>query len=612
MSTLNPSYASQSEHPLPVIFGYAAGQGDQAFEVVDPANTRYGFVIAADGECDGPEQLAMFQQPLMTIPQRWGTWPILGVGTYMFPHNTNVHAGRWTTIGLTNALTSTGQDQGFDEFFSAIPTVTPPQSFSNMAYYALKCPAPSAGGPANRGQVTSVQPMTSFSVFRGARCRYFDVNGNVTGYGFTTNPTWHIIEAILRYKIKRQQPQVAGLTAAEKALFDWPSIVAHASRNDAVGTNGLPIYTGNYVFAANATLGSMLELMLRCCRSYILTRNGKIGIYGHDPANSLFSVTSNHVLAGTLQVQKVDLSRSPNVFVPQFRDLDVPAVVAVTSMNTNNAGYTEGARSVPAGVMMSYFQTGGASPFSASQTFFYGDSDNANATGDYGAYGNPDPTIASPEIMGYGPNAAMTANGGYIGTQNSRFKPREPNTVQHRRHQTACGQTAPGVTPLPTVRPVKYDLGNMTYEQADRLMQYERDQLLGCDVPGWQAPRAGSMRLALDAVDVNGNRFDQMAPGEVHGRFTLTEDAHFTYQGEYLITAMQIVAPTASDAGYIEVEFRTYNPNGYSMTSNPPSDSLRTIQSARLPQLGTSQQLSNVAWVLQATPTGLNFTGVAD
>jgi hypothetical protein len=423
------------------------------------------------------------------------------------------------------------------------------------------------------------------------------------------NPTWHAVEAILRYKIKRQQPQIAGLSAAERACFNWPDIVAHAQRNDFVLANGAPRFMGNYIFAAQSTLASMLETMMRCCRSYVDIRDGKIGFYGFDAQDSNFALTSNHVLPGTFSVAKKNLKTAPNVFVPKFRDLGIPALISVNSANCNNAGAgplgTTTPESIGAGEWEVYFDTGGVNPFVAGSVLFYGDGSNPAMANWYLVNSNFDNTVDPlPIWCEAATDANATSTGGYIGTLDSRFAKRAPTTVQHRRHQLASGQVAPGIPPLPNLVQVEYDLGNMTYDQANRLMQYERNYQLGNDVAGWVAPKTGAMRVRLDAVDVAGNLFLAMRPWQ---RFTVDDTvAGPDDAGDYLIDGanggIKVIPPCKDEPlGAIEVNFRTYNADAFTDVSDPPDDSLRTIASAGLALLGRNWELPNVGFAIQAT-----------
>ena len=616
MADINPAFDTQAGNPLPVLFGYGNGSGFAGPAVIDITNNRFGFFLGFDGECDGPEQMAYTAKAHLYIPPlRVGGGSTPYDVKVAYPAGLHFHSGAWTPIGIGNAAVSTGGDQGFDAYFAAIPSVTPPQSFSNICYWAIEI---AYYTPFLRGnvQLQSLVPLAPYGIFRGARCRYFDANGNVSGYGFTTNPTWHMVEAILRFKVKRQQPQIAGLTDAEKACFNWPTIVQHAARNDARLPNGYPRYMGNYVFAAQATLASMLETMLRCCCSYIDDQDGKIGFYGYDAVDSSFALTADHVLDGTFQVAKKDLTRAPNVFVPKFRDLDIPALIKVNSATNNNAGAgpvgSTTPASIPQGAWEIIFDTGGVNPFVSGDMLFYGDSSNPQLNNYYGVNVNFDETVNPLPVWANGlPNVTATALGGYIGTLDSRFAKRAPATVQHRRHQLAAGQVSPGIPALPNVVPVEYDLGNMTYDQANRLMKYEMNSTLGNDAAGWTPPKTGSMKVRLDAVDANGNAFVRMRPNQ---RFTVDDTVSPEFAGDYLIDpqsgGITIIPPSSEEPlGALQVNFKTYNPDATTDVSDPPDDSLRTIASAALLQLGTSQSLANVGWVIQATPQVVTTSG---
>ncbi len=607
MADFNPAYAVQGGKPLPVAFGYVNGSGVAPITYTDESNNTYSLNILFDGECDGYEQMA-----ITPLDQMWTIGGFMPATVEGVTKTNQIHFynGRWTPIGLPIAETGYGGLQGFDEFFQVVPSVTPAQSFSNMCYCVVQNPNIQTGLRRGSGPPDPVQV---YGVFRGARCRTFDSNGNVTGYGFTTNPTWHMVELLLRFKIKRQQPQIAGLTAAEIACFNWPSIFAHAQRNDAALPGGAgQSFTFNGVFAAQATLASMLETILRSCRSYIDTQDGKIGFYGHDASSSSFTLTANHCFPGTFQVAKKNLTKMPNVFVPKFRDLGIAALLEVQSVNVNNAGATAGTETILASIWAAYFNTGGINPFATHQVFFYGDGSNRALSGDYPIAVNPDPKIANPQIWAtvFGAQARnASSTGGYIGTQNSRFQQRAPVNVQHRTHQLASGSVAPGIGAVPNVVPVEYDMANMTYDQANRIMQYECNISLGNDEPGWLAPLTGSVKVRLDAVDpLTLNAFIRMRPGEQLGHFTVDDTLSPEFAGDYFIDpqngGIKIIPPSAQEpSGALEVNFRSYNPNAYPDTSYPVDDSLRTIASAKLPLLGSTQnmaQVIGVGWALEA------------
>ncbi|HEY4358281.1 MAG TPA: hypothetical protein VGN16_21220 [Acidobacteriaceae bacterium] len=590
---LNPSYYSQQPKPLPVGFGYVYGGGYEALVITaqdgTSTGTQYGLYLLLEGENDGLDQMARVATDHLRSPGG----PTTITSTYFgIPDYAHFHAGTWTPIGINSAAaTSIGPDQAVDSWYSKFPTIIPELSFSGICYVLVSL------GPGNvprgiiGGQITSVAPLAICGVIRASRCRYFDESGNVTGYGFTTNPTWHIIEAILRYKIKTQQPQIAGLTQAEKDRFNWPAIVAHAERNDFVLTNGFPRFMSNCLFASDGSLASILETLLRCCRSYLLEDSaGRIGLYGFDAVDSSFKLTDTHIVPGTFKAAKKNIAGAPNIFVPMYRDLNVPALVKVdTASNTTTGGGTI------------IFSIEGTTPFAKDQAVIYGDSDNPALHFDYIVI--PE-TTPGARVKAKGFNSTLTATGGYLGTQDSRFQERAPNTVQHRRHQKAASQVAPGIAVQPRQNPVTYDLGNMTYDQANRLMKYELNSTLGNDVDGWQPPITGSVTIRLTAIDVDGNAAFKLRPGM---SVSVDDLVSPEFAGEYLIDpkgVMTINGPTASDPlGSIELPLYQYNPDAFTDESDPPDDAYRTIATAKLPNLGVSLQMTNVAWTLVASPT---------
>jgi hypothetical protein len=610
---INPNFQQQGSRPLPMFFGYALMTGDVMIPFTCEDGSALQYIAVADGDCDGIEMAAystseqLFSTmitPAVVTPAANAVLPVVNVA---------FHSGTWTPIGIPQTAASNGSDQGVDSFFGQIPSITPPQSFSNISYIRLYAPI-SAGAPGKLGWVPTT-PASLFAVMRGTRCRYFDVDGNVTGYGFTTNPVWHRVEMLLRYKIKRQQPQIAGLTAAERACFNWPSIVALAERNDFVLPNGSPRFMGNYVFASQATLASMLETSCRCDRSYIDDQDGQIAFYGHDVALPSFALTGTHIQPGTWKCEKKDLTNAPNVFIPTFRDLNIQALVPVRQAYiTNQSGLSDGTQHTNSGPWQAWFDTGGQNPFPGSAIFRYGDGSNPALNHDYLTVNlAPPATDTAPDILAWCPSdlsaqGVATSIGGYIGTQTSRFGQRAPNTVQHSRHQSATAAVRPGIATLANVKPVKYDLGNMTYDQANRLMQYEMNRTLGLNVTGWVAPQTGSVTVNADAVDALGNLFDRLRPQEQLGTFTIddTVSPENVAAGNttFVITKMTLYPPSSRyKLGAIEVEFESALPSaGYPDASYTPDSSLLTIASAALPQLGKSNILPYQAWTIQATP----------
>jgi hypothetical protein len=200
-----------------------------------------------------------------------------------------------------------------------------------------------------------------------------------------------------------------------------------------------------------------METQLRNCRSYKRVRGGQISFIGDDSRTSVFTVSQRNMVGGSLKMQKKDLSTSPNVYVPQYRDLGIPAVAEVSSVTTAGS-------SSSSSHFYCVFDTVGQQPFFSSDSFTYsGGTDDADFAGDYQviAYAtvlDGVDTISAPPIYNsfnttWGPQKSASATGGYLGTQQSRFSQRAPTVVQHRSHQKSMGQIAPGITPVPRAFP---------------------------------------------------------------------------------------------------------------------------------------------------------------
>lgn len=619
---LNPSYVQQTTRALPFCLGYVYAQGDLISSIVGFDGATAELYVLADGEWESNLFLSV-------SPTDWYSTDgatLLGgdpaIDTNKFNAGDNYsrnlyyhfHGGSYATKGLPNNQIGSGPDQGVEMWTRYFPSITPTLAYSGLAYYMVRriiSPLAYTGDVA----ATSTQPMNPVGCYRTLKCRMFDAAGNVTGYGFTVNPTWQMIETLLRYQIKRQQPGLSGLTAAERACFDWPAMVAHAARNAELMTNGAPTYAGNFTFAADASLATMMETQMRNCRSYKRVRGGQIAFIGDDPRTSVFTFSQRLLVPGSVQISKKDLSTSPNVYVPQFRDLGIPAVCEVATVASvletidGSTGY------------LNTFTTVGPQPLYSEDNFTYsGGSDDADFAGEYevrlytqtvaGVTSEIAPPISNQFNTSSGPQKAATATGGYIGTQQSRFSQRAPTVVQHRAHQRAIGQIAPGITPLPRATPVQYDLGNNTFDQTNRIMQFMISRDLGLDVANWIAPFKGSISGFLEAIDVNGAALLEVEEGDF---ITLDDTATADFSGVYEVTE-KTVNPAKYDGRGAKIDLVFQSPPPvFPATSYPPGDSYQTLPNSLLPMadtpgitIGTTATFATAVtvpfWVMKATP----------
>ena len=579
---LNPAFEQQPGRTLPISFGYVKATGDVVLFTVTITGVAYNLAVLGEGEMDGKEIPVMYLPPL-TSSTRSG----LGSGngtTSLVRHllstlplasaltsGSRFHPGCYGVKGAAMTFVSVGGgDQFPDTWFANFPDVTPAQTLSGMAYDLTLGPGPLTVASGSGDDTMTFSPTPApIGVYRGVRCRTFDNLGNVTGYGFTTNPAWILVELILRYKIKPQQPSLAGLTAAEKACFNWPSVVAYATRCAYTLTNGAPRFAFNGAFASDSTLTDMLETVLRCSRGYLIVVGGQIYLQGDDERFSSFLFSGNHLIKDSFSMDKKNTAALPNLFIPKFRDLNIPAVASVTNVVDFAAmGLTASSPFLPRYWGSVKFLCAGTNPFTIGTVMTLGGSvdgaGNPSWDGNYICaypYGNGVGTdIGVSEdgvtILAAAPGGATGgATGGYLGVENGRFVQRAPTNVRHRAHQRATGgPDAPGLSPRLNVVPVEYDMGNMTFDQAIRIMTFEMIYTLGPDVPGWIAPFAGTVTGMLESVDANGHALIDQVPGSI---ITLDEWVTPEHTGDFEVRDREITTPFKKDPGSIKLSLQT-------------------------------------------------------
>ena len=394
----------------------------------------------------------------------------------------------------------------------------------------------------------------------------FDDGGNQTGYAFTTNPAWHIVDAILSRKIKPDYNiDLANgptpLTTYETARFDWESIVESAQYFDALLANGRRRFTGNYCFTSTATLNAILEQMLLCCRSHMHEYAGKIYLICDQPRASTFIISRNNM--NSLEESDQALHTSGNRFIGTFRDLLVPAAATIASIvgGKNPVVTTQQGHPFEAG---DNIVIGGEGvPYDGYWTVF----STPTQTADEIAANDP---VLSFTLTGKGSNYATNGPaGGTVGLVYSRFKERAP-CFDHAGAQLARGAVGLGIPRQRKYITQKMDLSVLTYDQAARVMMYERDRVLAPDVTPYISPVGLTVNLPLFAADANNVPVLSQKPGDL---LTLDSTANVPYAGNYEFmgatitpcragagSGMSIGKSGLHSSGEISIELDCYNP----------------------------------------------------
>ncbi len=286
--------------PKVLAYGKVRGAGNRVLQYETASKSRYVIHMLAEGPWSALSRLWLNRKQV-TLP------------------NTSIahfHPGSDGVIGTGMAATSTGGDQGVDQFFASLPGSLDVVTWSRYAYLALFV-APDAGAPS-----ADLEVLADFDTMQ---CRQFDSSGTQTAFSFTQNPAWWICDFLLRKFILREAKSNQPLTAGEKARFDWQSFSDAAAYYDADIGGGIKRFSdGGLLWVQDGiTAGAALEQMLLFCRSYLLEINGKLTLYADKPRASVFTFYPDDIESNSFQARKSTLRNGKNRVTASFRDLNI-------------------------------------------------------------------------------------------------------------------------------------------------------------------------------------------------------------------------------------------------------------------------------------------------
>jgi hypothetical protein len=217
-------------------------------------------------------------------------------------------------------------DQDVDSFWSLLPANFQPTTFSRKCYLMLNVPPDPAAPSAT---------LTVMADLRGLRLRQFDGTGNQTGYAFSTNGAEQCLELILRTMIKPEwNPSAAAtaggdLVAAEKARINWTSFADAVSWCNTVLANGQKRFESSLAIVQRTGLIDALTQLCMMSQLYITEAAGQIYICPDKPRTSTFILTSDHIVAGTAEFDKIDLHGANNRFIASYNDLNAQGMADI-------------------------------------------------------------------------------------------------------------------------------------------------------------------------------------------------------------------------------------------------------------------------------------------
>lgn len=546
--------------PIPLAYGYAwvTGKRDAYWMMQNTGYShtdfhRVGRWFLGHGEWDGCSELwindvLVWTGNVPTTPpansnlsgQNW-----VECLDYPQPMVFNFHAGCDSVIGSGLEPSSSGPDQGVDVLCAQFPSAIQPLCYSRIAYYMLMRKQPIQNQTnTHQNDPTQWTDINPIGLWRTRKCRLFDGSGTQTGYAFTTNPAWHIVDVLCFRKLfPDYKLDLAGgpdqLPEAVSARFNWESIYESAQYYDGFLANGRRRFAGNYSFSSATSLQAVLSQMLLCCRSFLQESNGQIYLICDKPRPVSFVFSRANILPGSLRANDQDLTTAPNRYVASFRDILVPACATIASITSTAQGnpvvVTEEPHCLNAGDRIAIGGTG---------TVY---------DGNWQVYSVPPATnVGTPEeidpttftMVRKGANyPASVGAGGAVGLLYSRFKNRTP-IFDHVQNQLARGMVGLGIARIRNRVKQTLDFATGTYDQASRITRYERDRRLGLDQSPYVTPPALELRTSMFATDVNGDFAAALRPGD---HVQLDDTASYPYQGDYEVMEPQTFYPPAAD-----------------------------------------------------------------
>ncbi len=504
--------------PVPIAFGRVRAKGNLTFLYELADKSRVAFIQLADGEWDGIDRLWINRK----LVDRTDTTLV------------HFHAGTEGVLGAGLAATSLGGDQGVDQFFTLLPASVQKVTFSGRAYIALHVPA-DPGAPTAELDVVAD--------YRTMMVRSFDGTGAQTGYAFSTNPAWCILEVIIRFMLKRDALKGAALSAAEKARLDFPSFVQFATDCDVDIGAGKKRFEMNVAFPQVTSLTNVLEQMLVMSRAYIVEERGVISIAMDKSRASKFTLLQRHVLPGSFKVDKRQARGQANQFIGHFNDLNVPIVTNITSSARVSNVVTH--------------TTAEPHPFAKNDTIEIFDVDDASFNGTVLVADAP----TSTTLVVNQTAANATTTNGKIGVNEARYGERAP-IVNHEQHQNAVGQTAIGLARVRTAKKLDLDYGNNTGERVRRLLAFQKTRQLGVDGLPYVIPKDAYVAVSLLSVDDLDQALLDLKRGDV---ITVNASVSVEHAGDYelLETTYDLNSTDRDQGGMAQLYLKEYVDNAF-------------------------------------------------
>lgn len=534
MATLDDANAALGT-PVPIAYGYHRVRGNLLLQGhFGTGGVRIVLVRLGEGEWDGIDRL-WINRKLVSLPDG----------------NVHFHPGVEGTLGAGMGATSTGGDQLVDALFGSLSVS--PVTLSRTAYLMMKIlPDAQAPGP----------DLDWIGDFRTLKVRIFDNTGTQTGYLFSTNPAWQLLDLKLRVQLKPEGLINEALTAAEKSRIDFAAWKDAADYCDQVisgtGTDsdGQKRFESNLAWPEQRSFGDLENQLLMLCRGWISDVQGKLQLRIDKPRASTFTLLARHVDETSVKPNKKTIRGAANRFIGNFRDLSFKTVATIATIASDGAGLVT-------------VTTSAANPFLANDTIEI----TGTGVADWDKPHLVTNWIDNLNFQFPSTTLSTTLHVGSIGTPESRMLQRSIQ-VDHEAHQMATGQRGAGLTVIPHVQPQEFDFGANTAERVNRLLKYIKEKTLGPDTTPYNAPMEIAVTASLFSIDDGNAALLEQVPGDV---ITVDQSVVDEFDGDYVLVDEAVSKSSASaESATIELNLRQYIPT--SLTDSADSTAVLQVE----------------------------------
>jgi hypothetical protein len=165
--------------------------------------------------------------------------------------------------------------------------------------------------------------------YKCRRMNFYDGSGNVTGYGYSTNPAYIAVDRIRSYYEHKYRDNIALAQRKLREKIDWESLASWANFNDTLipwdngaSTISIKRFECNIAFTGDLNPAAALDQICASCGAWWQYDGPRIVFMHPGDQTPIHHFNESNILDGSMQVEPRDLRNWPNVFEARYRDFD--------------------------------------------------------------------------------------------------------------------------------------------------------------------------------------------------------------------------------------------------------------------------------------------------